>query len=353
MDDATLLPSIERSRGIAERTRAQQQLDASEERFRLLVEKAPDAILIYDFDRNLFVSANQAAERLFACGREEIVRYGPQHFYTPEQPDGRAVRETFDEHNASVLAGKQASYRRRIRNAAGEERLCEVTLVRLTSGAGTLMRASFVDVTERWRAERQLAVQEERWRKSLEATVAAIASTVEMRDPYTAGHQRRVAALAAAIARALDLPPDEAHGLYLAGLIHDVGKITIPAEILSKPGVLSPIERQLVEAHAEAGYDILKGIDFPWPIAETVRQHHERLDGSGYPRRLEGEAILPGARIIAVADVVESMMSHRPYRPALGVAAALAEIEAGSGRIYDAAAAAACAALFRGERFRF
>ena len=345
--------SARRFRDLGERARARQRLEASEERFRLLVEEAPDAILIYDFGRNRFLSANKAAERLFACGRGEIVRHGPQHFYSPEQPDGRPVRESFDEHNASVLAGGQASYRRRIRNAAGEERLCEVTLVKLPSAAATLMRASFVDVTESWRAERQLAAQEERWRKSLEATVGAIASTVEMRDLYTAGHQRRVAVLAAAMARELGLPPDQVDGVYLSGVIHDVGKITVPAEILSKPGRLSPLERQFVEEHAQAGYDILKGIDFPWPIAETVRQHHERLDGSGYPRRLAGEAIAPAARILAVADVVESMMSHRPYRPALGLAAALAEVEAGGGRLYDAAAVAACAGLFREKGFGF
>ena len=194
---------------------------------------------------------------------------------------------------------------------------------------------------------------DKRWRVSLEATIGAIASTVEMRDPYTAGHQQRVARLAVAIARELHLPEEQIEGLYLAGIVHDVGKIDIPAEILSKPGRLSKLQYQLIQAHAEAGYDILKGIDFPWPIAEMVRQHHERIDGSGYPRGLKAEAILPEAKILAVADVVESMMSHRTYLTSLGIEAALADIEEDKGRLYDPAAVAACTALFRENGFTF
>jgi len=193
----------------------------------------------------------------------------------------------------------------------------------------------------------------QRWQASLEATVGAIANTVEMRDPYTAGHQQRVAKLAMAMARELQLPEHQIRGLYLAGIIHDVGKIDVPAEILNKPGKLSDIQFGLIKAHAEAGYDIIKGVDFPWPIAKIVRQHHERLDGSGYPQGLKASAILPEAKILAVADVVEAMMSHRPYRAALGIDAALAEIEHGQGQIYDAAAVDACVALFRHKAFNF
>jgi HD-GYP domain-containing protein (c-di-GMP phosphodiesterase class II) len=194
---------------------------------------------------------------------------------------------------------------------------------------------------------------DQRWRASLEATVGAIANTVEMRDPYTSGHQQRVGRLAVAMAREMALSEHRIQGLYLAGIIHDVGKINIPAEILNKPGKLSKLEYQLIQGHAEAGYDIVKGVDFPWSIADMVRQHHERLDGSGYPQGLVGEAILPEARILAVADVVESMMSHRPYRAALGIDAALAEIENGKGRLFDPAAVDACITLFRQKGFAF
>jgi HD-GYP domain-containing protein (c-di-GMP phosphodiesterase class II) len=149
------------------------------------------------------------------------------------------------------------------------------------------------------------------------------------------------------------LPEHRIQGLYLAGIIHDVGKINIPAEILNKPGKISKLQYQLIQGHAEAGYDIVKGVDFPWPIAQMVLQHHERLDGSGYPQGLKGEAILAEARILAVADVVEAMMSHRPYRAALGIDAALAEIENGKGGLYDPEAVDACIALFREQGFGF
>jgi PAS domain S-box-containing protein len=217
---------------------------------------------------------------------------------------------------------------------------------------------AFGIATLRTRAERDRMAEahqhhEEILRKSLEESIQAIADTVEMRDPYTAGHQKRVAQLAVAIAGDLGLPKDEIHGIHLAASIHDLGKIRIPAEILSRPGKLTDIEYQLIKAHAQAGYDILKGIEFPWPLANIVLQHHERLDGSGYPQGLKGEQILLGARIIAVADVVETMASHRPYRAALGPDLALVEIERGRGTAYDPAVANACLKLFREGRFAF
>ena len=194
---------------------------------------------------------------------------------------------------------------------------------------------------------------EQRLRDSMRAIVQALANTLEMRDPYTAGHHRRVAALAAAIARALGIAAEDVQGIELAAMVHDVGKIQVPAEILTKPGALTQLEFQLVQTHAQAGYDILKGIDFPWPIADMVGQHHERMDGSGYPNALQGDAILLGSRIIAVADVVETMMNHRPYRPALGQDAALAEIKFGRNRLFDAEVVDACLRLFRDGAFHF
>lgn len=175
--------------------------------------------------------------------------------------------------------------------------------------------------------------------------VAAILG--EMSDPYTAGHQRRVAEIAVAIGAELGFDEHRQEGLRVAGYLHDIGKIAVPLEILAKPTALSPIEYQLVKVHAQASYDVLKDVEFPWPIAEVALQHHERLDGSGYPRGLRGDEILLEARIMAVADVVEAMASHRPYRPGHGIERALAEIEQGSGRTYDAAVAGACLRLYR------
>ena len=188
---------------------------------------------------------------------------------------------------------------------------------------------------------------------SLEDTVRAIATIVEMRDPYTSGHQVRVADLAEAIAKQMGLPDGQAHTIHLAGVLHDLGKIQIPAEILSKPGKITDIEYSLIKIHPQAGYDILKGINFPWPIAQMVLQHHERLDGSGYPQGLKGDAILLEARILSVADVVEAMSSHRPYRPGLGMEVALNEIINKRGIFYDPQVVDACLALFREQHYSF
>ena len=187
----------------------------------------------------------------------------------------------------------------------------------------------------------------ERTKKALGATVQAIAVTVETRDPYTAGHQRRVADLARAFATEMNLPADQIDGIRMAAAIHDLGKISVPAEILSKPTILTAIEFDLIKTHSQSGYDILKDIDFPWPVARAVLEHHERMNGSGYPNGLTGDNLLMESRILAVADVVESMASHRPYRPSLGIEAALEEIEKNKGTLYDNAVADACMRLFR------
>jgi PAS domain S-box-containing protein len=190
-------------------------------------------------------------------------------------------------------------------------------------------------------------------RQSLQDSIKVIADTVEMRDPYTAGHQRRVGELAVAISRELGLPEDTIRGIELAAGIHDLGKIKVPAEILSKPGKLTDVEFMLIKMHPQSGYDILKDIKFPWPIAAMVWQHHERLDGSGYPQGLKDGEILLESRIMAVADVVEAMASHRPYRAALGIDVALKEIERGRGTAYDPAVVDGCLKLFREKGFAF
>jgi HD-GYP domain-containing protein (c-di-GMP phosphodiesterase class II) len=203
----------------------------------------------------------------------------------------------------------------------------------------------------RVRADREQFM--ERLRLSMESTIRALSSTVELRDPYTAGHQRRDAELSAAVARRQGWTDERVQVIYLVGMVHVIGKIGVPSEILSKPGRLAAAEMLVVRTHAEAGYDILKGVEFPWPIAQIVRQHHERLDGSGYPQGLAGDAILPEARILAVCDVVEAMTTHRPYRPGLGIEAALAEIEAGKDRLYDARVVEACVRAIREGDFHF
>lgn len=188
---------------------------------------------------------------------------------------------------------------------------------------------------------------------AMNGIVRAIAHTVETRDPYTAGHQRRVADLAAAIAGEVGFERDKVEAVRMAAIIHDLGKISVPAEILSKPSRLTVNEFNLIKEHPQVGYDILKDIEFPWEIATMVYQHHEKLDGSGYPLGLSGDDIMPESRVLTVADVVEAMASHRPYRPGLGIDMALGEIDKNKGKLYDPEVARACQALFSEKRFTF
>jgi putative nucleotidyltransferase with HDIG domain len=187
---------------------------------------------------------------------------------------------------------------------------------------------------------------------TLQSTINAISEIVESRDPYTAGHQKRVSDIACAIAEEMDLSFEMTTGIHMASLIHDLGKMYIPAEILSKPGKLSDLEFNMMKSHPEVGYNILKNIEFNHPVADVVYQHHERMDGSGYPRGLSGNEILIEARIIAVADVVEAMSSHRPYRPSLGIEKALEEITKGKGTTYDSKSVDACLKLFKEEKIK-
>jgi PAS domain S-box-containing protein/putative nucleotidyltransferase with HDIG domain len=220
-----------------------------------------------------------------------------------------------------------------------------------TEDGGTLWHGIISDVTERKLAEEEIHRQAEQLRRTVQGAVLAMSHVVETRDPYTAGHERRVADLAAAIGAELGITGDDLEALRLAALIHDIGKIAVPAEILAKPGRLSDVEFNLIRQHPATGFDIIREIDFDRPVAEYVLQHHERLDGSGYPRGLAGDEVLPEARIIAVADVVEAMSSHRPYRAALGLDAALEEVSAHAGVTYDAVVVAACVRLFREQGF--
>ncbi len=196
------------------------------------------------------------------------------------------------------------------------------------------------DITSRRNSVEQL-------RKSLGGTIQAIASVVETKDPYTAGHQRRVADIARAIAQEMELSQEQISGLRMAAIIHDIGKVSVPSEILSSPRKLTPLEFSLIKTHAQSGYDIVKDIEFPWPIARMIIEHHERMDGSGYPNGLTGDKILPESRILAVADVVEAMATHRPYRPSLGLDKALDEIAQNRGRLYDPEVVDACLRIFR------
>lgn len=250
----------------------------------------------------------------------------------------------------SIMANGQGAHDYRFRHRDGSYRFMhdELKLVRPADGSEpTRIVGTWTDISDRREAEERARRYAERLEQTMLGTVDAISTMLERRDPYTSGHQRRVGDLAAAIAAEMGMDEHQQNGLRIAGALHDVGKISVPSDILSKPARLTPAEYELVKGHAETGYQILKGVDFPWPVAAIAHQHHERMNGSGYPQGLQGTEILPEARIVAIADVVESMASHRPYRAGLGIESALAEIEQQAGTLYDSDAAAACLRLFR------
>lgn len=209
------------------------------------------------------------------------------------------------------------------------------------------------EIKERIFAEDKLVKSFDVLETTIDGTIGAISYIGEIRDPYTAGHQHRVALLASEISRELGLSAEQTRGVYVSSMLHDIGKMAVPVEILCKPGALNEIDIMYMRRHPEIGFDILRGIKFPWPVAQLVLQHHERIDGSGYPYGIDGKYILLESRIICVADVVESMASHRPYRGSLGINSALNEIEFNSGRLYDERVVEACLRLFREERFKY
>ena len=299
----------------------------------LIFENIHDGIIMTDLEGNI-IRWNPAAEQMFGYYEEEAFRKTLSMLTT---------RITKGQLHNGRWAGEMDFTRK-----DGTRGVCETTVIPLRDAQGTITAVFGVsrDITERKLAEEKLQKSYDQLRETLIAMVHTLSSTVEMRDPYTAGHQRRVTILACAIATEMGLTDEEFDGLRLAGLIHDIGKINIPSEILNKPGRISEIEFNIIKTHPETGYNIVKDIEFPWPVAQIMLQHHERLDGSGYPRGLKKEEIMREARILAVADVLEAMASHRPYRPALGVDVALAEILQAKGIFYDPEAVDICRGLF-------
>jgi len=483
---------------------------AEQERFRALVQYAPEAVGVYDMDAGAFVQINPRMEELFEGTSDELRTHRLTDFYLPEQPDGLSVERSFSEHMERAMSGELVRFERDICGLKGARRSCEVTLVRLPPTTDRMVRWTFIDTMERRRRDAELAhtlralatlsngtealvdagseselfhsaclaiitggtyaaawvsiqggdgqsatiagatgmdpraclaissaltsvepiacdltadarIPEEqrralarahlrsfacvpildgaspagtlnvlapdagefdqqameilmelsngiayamkslrervakesalrRLQKSLEGAIAAVAATVELRDPYTAGHQRRVSQLAEAIGREMGLAEPQLQGIRLASVVHDVGKIKIPLQFLTMPRRLTRWEFDIVKTHSVAGYEILKDIDFPWPIARIVLEHHEHLDGSGYPRGLCGDEILLESKIVIVADVVDAITSARPYRPALGLDVAMDAIRGAKGTKYDPAAVEACELLWHTGR---
>ena len=333
----------------AERALTEAALRESEERYRALVDHIPMVVLQMNSDHRIIMANATAAEICNTSVSGLIGKLCHTQLHKSDAPcpncAGSSAMKTRQpgEHSLSVPLDNGACRAIRVRVFPTFSR----------DGEPTGFIEVGEDVTEQKKAREQLVESAAKLQKMMNGTIKAISSALEVRDPYTAGHERRVSQLACAIAGLLGLSEQHIEGIRIAGFLHDIGKIAVPTEILTRPGNLNEHEWGIIKTHPKFGYDILKEIDFLWPVALATLQHHERLDGSGYPQGAAGDQIILEARIIAVADIVEAMVSHRPYRPALGVEAALAEIAANRGTHYAPEVADACARLFVEQGFRF
>ncbi|MDD5008677.1 MAG: PAS domain S-box protein [Syntrophorhabdaceae bacterium] len=335
---------------ITERKKAEERIITERQKFLSLVDNAPFGMIMIGQDGD-FQYFNAAFEEMFGYTPYDVPngKTWSQKVY-PDPAYRHSVASAWKADIEKLKAGEQISETFEVTCKDGSRKVVKFRPVQMASGQ-CLVACN--DITGLIKAEDALKQSMGKLERAMGGTISVMAHAVEVRDPYTAGHQRRVTDLAFAIGKALNLTEHEIEGLRMAGLIHDIGKLYVPAEILSKPGKLSEIEFELVKTHVEAGYDILKDVEFPWPVAAFVRQHHEKIDGSGYPQGLRNGQIFLEAKILTVADVVEAMASHRPYRPSLGIDLALEEIVKNKGILYDPGAVDACVRLFREKGFKF
>lgn len=326
-------------RDITEFKKAEKTIEESSKRYRLLFDRNLAGVFRASIN-GILLECNEAfAHILGYSSAEEIIGTPVIKFYK-EEADRRTLitmlsQQGFLKNYELCLKKKDGTLIWVLENVS----LVEEDGQKVVEGA-------LIDITERKKMEKHLSESVIKLQKTFEGIIEAMAKAIEMKDPHTAGHVRRVGKLAKAIAEEMGLEEEKTQAIYLTGLIHDIGKLHIPAEILTKPGTLNEIEYKLIKVHSEMGYKILENIDFSWPISKIIIQHHERLDGSGYPMGLKNDEICLEARILAVADVVEAMVSHRPYREAPGIELALNEIKKNSGILYDQKVVKATLKLF-------
>lgn len=328
------------------RKRAEEALERLRKRNVLILDSASEGIAGFDSDMR-FIFINRAGLQMLGYNVKELINQ-PFEIIIADRPK-RPEKDLAGIRGFGLIGTAAGMSLLKLRRKDGSCFFAEFTLTTIGEANESLAAVlSFSDITPRLKAETEVQRSFEKMRKVLFDSIHAMSMALEFRDPYTAGHQRRVAELAVAISQKLGLEQNQIDGIRLAGVVHDIGKIYVPAEILTRPGKLSSVEFELMKIHSETGYTILKDVEYPWPIAQAVYQHHERLDGSGYPRKISGNGIILEARIIGVADVVEAIASHRPYRPALGLGVALDEIKKGRERHFDPTVVDACFAVFEG-----
>lgn len=338
-------------RDISDRVRAEEALRESQQRYAAIVQNALVGIFQAS-PEGVFLAANGTLARLLGYETPVDFLAGVKSFGRDLFADPGCYEDLMYQLSDQ---GKVENLEARLRRRDGGVFWASITARTVRDPGGNLLTTEGIieDIAVRRQAEETMRQSLEKLRKATDSIIDVIVMAVEARDPYTSGHQRRVADLAQAIALEMGLPRDQIDGLRMAAVIHDLGKISVPSEILTMPRRLSETEFDLVKTHAQLGHDLIKDVDFPWPIAEIILQHHERLDGSGYPRGLKGEAILLEAKILAVADDVEAISTDRPYRAALGIDKALEDISQGRGTLYDPAVVDACLKLFQEKGFQF
>jgi PAS domain S-box-containing protein len=340
--DGTVTSFIEVVEDITERKRMEETLQRTEAQLRIIVDGASDGFIYLDKEGDI----------LLVNGRMKKIMADPN-------PEGKLLSTFFDEENQKILArnlterqgGKGTIYEIVLTDAKGRRHNLVVSGTPYRDKQGIVQGAFGIyhDVTQERESAKIISEHKEALKNSFLGTTEALAKVIEDRDPYTSGHSVGVAGLAEAIARTMGFSEDDITGIYISGILHDIGKMAVPVEILVKPGKLTDMEMSLIQIHPQAGYEILKGIDFPWPVTQATLQHHERMDGSGYPSGLRGDEIILEARILAVADVVDAMTHHRPYRPAFSIKDAMDEIKKGRGRLYDPQVVDACLEVLAGE----
>jgi PAS domain S-box-containing protein/putative nucleotidyltransferase with HDIG domain len=341
---------------VTERKKTEEALKESENKYRLLADNIHDVIFVMDMNYN-YTYISPSVKILRGYEPEEAVKHTPAETLTPSSVD-LALRTLSEIMEIEKSGHRDINISRTLQlemsRKDGTIFWVETTasLIRDENQRPVGIMGVIRDINERKMAEEKLQQTLESLKKAVGTTIQVLVSALEARDPYTAGHQSRSANLACAIATEMGLSQDKIDGIRMAGIIHDIGKLSIPAEILSKPTELIDIEFSLIKEHSLTGYEMLKNVESPWPLAEIIYQHHERVDGSGYPRNLKGDEILIESRILAVADVIEAMASHRPYRPSFGIEAALNEISKNKGILYDHAVVDACLRLFREKGYQ-